>query len=155
MITFRMFIEWEMNPQSGLPMAAGVLPISKATGRLLPNMRSAAVGAGRSAGQFSTWGGALDEGETPQQAAIRELKEEAGYSGPMQLIPGFVFRNDKYEYHNFIGIVPNEFNASTNWESGTTNWITLEELLQSKAKYHPAFAQFVTSSMAAIQSHAR
>lgn len=155
MISFRLFLEWEINPQTRLPMAAGVLPISAATGRLLPNMRSANVSGGRSYGKLSTWGGALDEGETPDQAAIRELKEEAGYSGPVKLIPGFVFRNDKYEYHNFIGIVPNEFNIATNWESGSTDWMTLAELLQQKSIFHPAFAQFVGSSMPVIQAHAR
>ena len=72
--------EWVINPDTGLPMAAGVLPVCRSTGRILPNFRGKTVADG---GTISTWGGALDEGETPETAVKREIQEEAGYAGPI------------------------------------------------------------------------
>jgi len=151
--------EWVINPETGLPMAAGVLPICKSTGKILPNRRAERAARGpRIAdgnGQFSTWGGALDDGETPESAAKREIQEEAGYSGNIQIIPAYVFRNDKYEYHNFIGLVDEEFKPKINWESQSSGWMTWEELNKAQSQWHPAFADLIAHSGTAIASLAK
>lgn len=96
----------------------------------------------RSAGSISTWGGALDQDEQPEDAIKRELQEECGYSGPMSLKPVWVFRNDRYEYHNYLGIVPQEFEPRLNYESKELGWKTKEELEEMRNLFHPLFAQF-------------
>ena len=151
--------EWVINPDTGLPMAAGVLPICKTTGKILPNRRAERnVRGPRIAdghGQLSTWGGALDDGETPEAAAKRELREEAGFSGNAQIIPAFVWRNDKYEYHNFIALVDEEFQPKINWESQSSGWMTWEELSKSSSQWHPAFADLMAHSGQAISKLAK
>lgn len=37
--------------------------------------------------------GLIDEGESPEQAAVRELREETGYSGKVSFFNPFRFRN--------------------------------------------------------------
>ena len=140
--------DWVINPSTGLPIAAGVLLICKKSGRLLPNMRGRSVAAGNT---VSTWGGALDEGETPEKAVEREVREETGYGGNIELIPSFIFRNEKYEYHNFIGLVENEFKPMLNWESNSMNWMTWEELNEMSHKWHPAFKSFINNSKSHIE----
>lgn len=89
-------------------IGAGVLAISKNTGRILISYRSKYVN------EPNTWGvvgGKLDDDKNPpKKAANREFKEETGYAGKLELIPAYIFKTKGFAYHNFIGIISDEFN---------------------------------------------
>lgn len=100
---------------------AGCIPIAADTGRLLLMHRS------REVEQPHTWGtcgGAIDRGDDPKGAAIRELAEEAGYHGPIiEMIPLFVFKKESFRYFNFLAVVESEFDPRLNWESQDAEWV--------------------------------
>lgn len=130
---------------------AGVFVICTSTKRILVAMRSEFVN------EPNTWGiigGAIDEGETPEQGAKRELVEETGYKGIFELIPAYIYEapNHTFQYHNFIGIIPKEFKANCDWETSHTEWMTLEELLKAEPK-HFGLELLLKESMHLIKKH--
>src|SRR5208337_1731558 len=80
--------------------ASGILPVCPATGRIGLAMRSGAVDYPST---YSTIGGAVKRGMSPEQSAKEELAEETGYTGPIKLIPGYVFSSKGgFRYRNFL-----------------------------------------------------
>ena len=118
-------------------VGAGVLPIAQDTGRILLNYRSAYVNEPHT---WGVWGGKVDfEDGDYQQEAQREFIEESGYAGSIRLIPSFVFRTRGFEYHNFIGVIPKEFEPKIDrqhqWETESYQWFSLEELANVEPKH--------------------
>lgn len=117
-------------------IGAGILPICKNTKRILVGLRSSEV---LEPNTWGTFGGKLDidEGieESIREGAIRELEEELGYKGNIDLIDAFIFRSGSFEYHNFFGIVDEEFEYSLDWENDDAKWMTVEELYQLPNKH--------------------
>jgi len=113
---------------------AGILPICKNTGRLLVSFRSKEVNEPHTWGIF---GGKMDTDETPMESAKRELIEETGYEGNFELIPAYVYisPNEDFKYHNFIGIVETEFEPEYDWETESSKWLSMSELLELKPKH--------------------
>lgn len=73
-------------------------------------------------GTYGTFGGAIDAAETPIDAVLREIEEEIGdFLFVTELIPLYVFRSDTFRYHNFLAIVPNEFDLDENAPSADEN----------------------------------
>jgi 8-oxo-dGTP pyrophosphatase MutT (NUDIX family) len=126
--------------------AAGILPFCSETKRFLIGLRSSDV---YEPNTYGTFGGKLDTDEiteeTIQEAALRELEEETEFSGEMDLIKGYVFKDTNFEYHNYIGVVKYEFEPILNWENDEADWITYKELLNIKPK-HPGLKLFLTKS---------
>ena len=115
---------------------AGCVFLAQDTGRLCLAHRSSAV---EQPGTWGTWGGAIDTGEDPQEAVQREVREEAGYRGPMQLIPLMRFEHASgFRYHNFLALVPEEFQPQLNWESSGFAWFEPD---QWPSPLHPGVAQ--------------
>ena len=112
-------------------IAAGCLPISKESKKILLCYRSSYVNEPHT---WGLWGGKVEEDDT----VINELCEETAYYGEIDLIPVFIFRNknNTFEYHNFIGIIDEEFEPKLNWESDGYKWVTFNQLLKIKDK-HP------------------
>jgi len=114
-------------------IGAGVLAIARSTGRILMSYRSKYVN------EPHTWGvvgGKLDDDKSPpKKAAFREFKEETGYSGKLQLIPAYVFKTDGFIYHNFIGVIDDEFNPKTDWETERFEWMSFEEVIKLNPKH--------------------
>ena len=98
---------------------AGLIYFAASTKRFLLGHRSSAV---EQPGQWGTWGGAIDRGENPEEAARREANEETGYSGPIRSVPLFVFRKNDFRYSNFLGIIKDEFLPRLNWENQGFEW---------------------------------
>jgi 8-oxo-dGTP pyrophosphatase MutT (NUDIX family) len=100
--------------------AAGCVFMAMDTRRLCLSHRSSQV---EQPNTWGTWGGAIDAGEAPEVAAKREVREEAGYDGPMKLVPLFVFRHSSgFEYHNFLALVASEFAPEFDWETQGSSW---------------------------------
>ena len=98
---------------------AGSIFLSRQTQRFLIAHRSNAV---EQPGTWGTWGGAIDSGENPEQAARREAIEEAGHDGHLTMVPLFVFRDKKFQYSNFLAVVDEEFTPALNWETQGYEW---------------------------------
>lgn len=98
---FRRFIseDRERKDREG----AGVLPFSTRTGKILLCKRA----KGQShAGSWCGFGGMMLDGETPEQAALRELREECGISErKVSLLKSCVYTAEGFNFHNFIGLV--------------------------------------------------
>lgn len=104
---------------------AGALIIARDTGRVFLVLRSSKV---KEPGTWGVLGGAIDESESPDQAARRETFEEVGYTGDIELHRSYVFRSDEFVYHNFIGVVDSEFKPTLNWESVDAGWFDIDDL---------------------------
>ena len=131
---------------------AGVLPIAKSTGRILVSHR-----APYDVQEPDTWGvfgGAIDSGEDPKEAAKREMQEELGYHGSVQLIPAYVFtsQSGEFKYYNFIGLVDEEFEAELDWETQDTRWVTYDEMLSIRPM-HFGLKALIQNSESLIQKY--
>ncbi len=104
--------------------AAGAIIIAKDTKRILLQFRSNFVDEPLT---WGTVGGGLNSKETPESGCKREIEEETGYSGNIKLELLTVFTNEDstFEYHNFLGIVTNEFEPICNSETIMFNWFEL------------------------------
>jgi 8-oxo-dGTP pyrophosphatase MutT (NUDIX family) len=100
---------------------AGCIILARSTGRFLFPLRSQEVSEG---GTWGTWGGSIDAGEEPSTTVRRELAEEAGYAGPLELRPLFTFRSADLgiSYQNYLAIVDDEFQPVLNWETSASLW---------------------------------
>lgn len=100
---------------------AGGLIYARSTKRFLLGYRSAYVQEPHTWGVF---GGAIDAREDPAQAVQREIAEEIGYSGPIDMSPLYLFRDAKsgFTYQNFLVMVPDEFKPRLNWEHAEAEW---------------------------------
>jgi 8-oxo-dGTP pyrophosphatase MutT (NUDIX family) len=105
---------------------------------------------------LSTWipvGGHIDVGEKPDDAVMREVKEETGFefefypksleSGSVKITKPFAVQMEKVPHHNMhINIV--YFGRCTKWsDKGTTDedeklrWFSLSELEKEKPSFLP------------------
>lgn len=115
----------EYNSKFWGKRGSGILLISLETGRILLMLRSSLV---NEPGTWGIPGGKVDDGEEIIYSALRELKEETGYCGLIDLFEVYTFREEEFEYHNFLGLIPNEFEAQLNWESLDAKWFELTAL---------------------------
>ena len=130
---------------------AGVLPIAEETGRILVAYRSSRVLEPHTYGVF---GGAVEPRESPKAAAKRELAEETGYRGRVKLVKAYRFEDGEFTYHNFLGLVPEEFEPRLDWETESADWIEFDELLSLRPK-HFGLEALVKNSKRLIRKHAR
>ena len=98
------------------------------TGRLLLQRRSKESSEG---GTWGCWGGGSDVGESPEATLVREVREEAekdiaGAPGCPLLV--FEDPDSGYAYHNFLIVVPSEFDPITNWETEGWGWFPTDKL---------------------------
>lgn len=132
MITFKQFLENDEEHSDSLrqtgfwgKQGAGSIVLAKDTGRLLIPHRSRYV---QEPNTWGVWGGAIDSEEDPEEAAKRELEEEAGYQGDIEMIPLSVFSKNSFRYYNFLAIIDEEFEPQLNWETQGYKWTSLDNL---------------------------
>lgn len=104
---------------------AGCVVVSRSTGRILIGLRSQAV---MEPGTWGTFGGAMDRGLTPELMALKELRQETGFTGAVELIPLYVFEAPagSFRYFNFAAVVDDEFEPELNWEHSDAKWFELD-----------------------------
>lgn len=107
----------------GVHGGAGGILLARSTGRLLLAQRSHQV---LQPGTWGTIGGAIDPGENPKEAVLREVREELGFHATeADLHLCYVFRDARtlFTYHNYIVLVDEEFQPTMNWEVSEHAWI--------------------------------
>lgn len=133
--------EWVRNSDGqmrwGPEGAAGMLLHHPPTNTYLLTHRSPEVHMG------DTWGipgGAIDPGEDPYQAALRETQEELGQI-PQHQVTGIhkAAPVPDWAYHTVMADVPEQFEPdySGQWETQDHGWFTPEEMQQ--LPLHPGF----------------
>lgn len=105
--------------------AAGAVLMSKTTGRIMLVLRSQQV---LESGTWGNCGGAHKDDERPIDAAKREVYEETGYNGSVEMIPLLVFKKPNFKYENFLALVEEEFVPELGWEADEHKWATLDTL---------------------------
>lgn len=118
-------------------VAGGVLPFCISTGRFLIALRSDIV---MEPNTYGVWGGKIDfeDGESEdniEEVVKREFREESGYNGNINLIPSHIYKDNKFKYYNFIGLIDKEFKPKLNWETEEYEWVTLNELYELEPKH--------------------
>lgn len=134
--------EWTTTPSGntfwGPRGAAGILFHHPETNTYLLGHRSPEVHHG------DTWGipgGAIDPGESPYQAALREAEEEFGSVPQHKVTNEHVASPDPdWNYHTYTAEVPQQFDPeyAGDWETTDHGWFTPEEI--NGMKLHPGFA---------------
>jgi NUDIX domain-containing protein len=102
----------------------GLFPVAQTTGRFLMGERSWAVDE---PGQWSGFGGKIEGLESPELAAVRELREETGYAGPIDL--------EEIAPRIFLGHVPDEYAPRLNWETEQARWLTAIQVAGLEPKH--------------------
>ncbi len=127
------FEHWtqDYNGQFWGKAGAGVLVICTTTNRMLIGLRSEDV---EESGTLGIFGGKVDDRESDfEKVALRELYEETRYNGKIKMIPAYVYKTTsgkiKFEYHNFIGLVEEEFEPILDWENEDAYWMTYQDAL--------------------------
>jgi 8-oxo-dGTP pyrophosphatase MutT (NUDIX family) len=133
-------------------MGAGVLIICPLTSRILIAYRSIYVNEPHT---YNLIGGKIDDNENIEETLTRELEEETGYSNEIELIPSYIFKTDSnsFIYHNYIGLVQNEFNPTLNWETEYFKWVTLDELFKLKNKWHFGLKKLIENDLNNIKKY--
>lgn len=101
---------------------AGCIVFAKDTGRFLIGLRSMGVLESHT---WGTWGGAVPNGMSSDASTLRELAEETGFEGEVELVLSYVFRDEAsgFQYENFVAVVDEEFIPTLNWEHDDHLWV--------------------------------
>ena len=100
---------------------AGGLFMAGDTRRILFSHRSEAV---YEPGTWGTFGGAMERGESPAQAAQREAREEGADVSSQAVISLYVYKHPSgLQYFNFLFLVPSEFQPHLTWETQGHEWV--------------------------------
>jgi 8-oxo-dGTP pyrophosphatase MutT (NUDIX family) len=97
---------------------------------------------------WASFGGHARKKETPRQTALREFREETGFSGKIELSPLWIgssgpSKNPEKVYHLFIGFVSIEFDPKLNKEHYEARWFSYDAAKKLKNK-HPKLDQLFT-----------
>jgi 8-oxo-dGTP pyrophosphatase MutT (NUDIX family) len=125
--------------------AAGILFFARSSGNFLLVYRSANVV------DPSCWcgaGGKIEEGESPEDAARREIDEELGfdtYEEDGTYVSLYVHRSEGLTFYNFLGILDEQFYPKLNWEADGYVWAPLKDLPKP---FHYGFQEILDDSRA-------
>lgn len=108
---------------------AGILFICPQTKKILLALRSDNQ---EDSGVWCGFGGKGEVGETPMQAAIREVWEEARIHPKLYKVitPALHINQntDSFKFHNYLGIVDSEIQPTINDEHKASKWFSMPEL---------------------------
>jgi 8-oxo-dGTP pyrophosphatase MutT (NUDIX family) len=118
---------------------AGILFYATDTERFLLGKRAPGC---EQPGTWANFGGGVEYGESLEEGAKREVWEEAGFRGPVELCTLYVSKQPGFTYTNFLGTVAKEFTPVLNDEHTEFRWIELGEFPE---ELHPKFADALQS----------
>lgn len=107
---------------------AGAIILARDTGRILLAHRAAYIeNVGPEQPEtWGGWGGAIDPGEDPVEATLREVSEETQFRGKiLDIEPLYVFKKDSFRYSNFLVIIESEYTPRLDWENQGFKWCEL------------------------------
>lgn len=108
---------------------ACVLVCARSTHRFLIQKRSKTLDQGNT---YHVPSGYIESNEhdDPSKAAQRELQEETGYEGPVQMQHLYTTHTTprNHPVYVYIGTVVDEFRTRCNWESTEQRWVNREAL---------------------------
>lgn len=129
----------DLNGQQG----AGVLIVCPATHRMLLAKRGMDCA---SPGTWAPFGGMVDPGESPDEAAIREVKEEADID-LVDITPEPIYTtldsNTGFRFHTYLSVLDEEVIANINDESSGWAWFTPNEVSTFSHMLHPGFRELM------------
>lgn len=85
-------------------------------------------------GKWISVGGKFEAGETPEECAIREIKEETGLTATGLDLRGFItfpdFKHDGEDWYSFVYVV-NEFEGELleECDEGTLEWVDYDQVM--------------------------
>jgi 8-oxo-dGTP pyrophosphatase MutT (NUDIX family) len=100
---------------------SGCIVFARDTGKYLIQLRSQSV---LQPGTWGSWGGAVDEGLTPEQNVYAELAQETGLETQPELhfLVDFIDEESGFRYRNYLAVVDEEFSPTLNWEGDDFLW---------------------------------
>ncbi len=112
--------------------ASGVLFVIRRTDESPLVMLQKRSAMSHEGGTWSVAGGAMDEGETPYDAALREASEEVGdIPDEHHLLGEYVFAPaDDWSYTTIVVEVTAPFGRSMNFETDAVEWVPMGEVDQ-------------------------
>jgi 8-oxo-dGTP pyrophosphatase MutT (NUDIX family) len=121
--------------------AAGILALCMETGRVLIALHGDLK-------RYTSVGGHLVWGEKFVEGALREFVEETLYDGTIALVRGYHYTSPvkNFEYVNFIGIVPHEFQPMWDHENLSMEWVSLSQLYGGRLNLLNEFETFTIES---------
>jgi len=119
--------------------AAGVVFVHRADGAALVMLQQRSAWA-HEGGTWSCAGGAIDEGESAFEAALREASEEVGEIPLSHRVLGeYVFAPaSDWSYTTIVLEVGEVFGRSANFETDAVEWLPLDEV--DRRPLHAGFA---------------
>jgi 8-oxo-dGTP diphosphatase len=104
-------------------------------------------------GTWSCAGGAMDEGETPVEAALREASEEVGdIPAEHRVIGQYVFEPaDDWSYTTVVVEVDEAFGESLNFETDAVEWVPAD--IVDRRPLHAGFAAAWPHLRAIVERH--
>lgn len=126
-------VRWGLFGAAGVLFALGDGPEVE----VLLQLRSAHAHEG---GTWSCPGGAIDEGESTLDAALREAAEEVGAPPePWSVVGEYVFAPaSDWHYTTAVVRVPHRFGSTVNFETEDVRWCTPDRV--AELPLHPGFA---------------
>ena len=143
--------------------ASGILPICTTTGKILIGLRNHWVNEPYTWGIFGgaiglAHGGEEEEALSPEDNARKEMLEEIGYDGDMEIIESYIFQKENFKYYNFIGLVDTEFETDLEYDGEEeiieTKWLSLDELL-AHPDLHFGVKSLINNALPQIKLYAR
>lgn len=124
--------------------AAGILFYCKSTNKILLGLRSQGAEDG---GTWCNIGGGMKIGETPEEAANREVIEEINIKNQLPLHLIYIYNKENFKYYNFLCIVNKEFETKKNFEHDDIQWFNINKLPSNLhygiIKLLPNFKKFI------------
>jgi len=132
--------ETALADDRGRLLVGSVLVVCPSTRKVLTALRG---DDGGDPGVWCTLGGKVEEGENFETTTLRELQEETGYDGPIQMITGMEYSTPKIFVQNFLGIVSSQFYPTLNEENNGYAWTTIDKI---PSPIHPGLSEMLADA---------